>query len=528
MNEIVLHQSVKDDLIEPDKMYETSTSSNFVVTELLEKRNSKKDTIEQVSSMILGSQYESVSSHFIAGNVPETHMSNYALKQFGSEMAIKHLDADYWSKLMKSTGVLEVMTQKRIDEWNKSIIEMDTPEFTREAVFPTLTDLFANKKKFFNERVENMFFKLSPHHKTNRTEGFYKRMILNCAVDKFGYPEFSTSGYIDDLRSVIASFMQRLPPKRGTSYRDLHVCIQNTGQWVTFDAGAMRIRTYKKGTAHIEVHPEIAWRLNCILNEMNEFAIPSQFRTPPKKKFKEFDLMNRPLPFEVLECLVLRYTRGDSNAYYLTSFYTTHKSIIKETIKVIESIGGVYSGEGGKFKFDYDPDKVLSKIRTSGCVVDNKTHQFYPTPQNVSDYALDQCAIEAHHSVLEPSAGRGDLVVALEDKSRLTCVEFAQLHCEILESRAMGEVIEADFLKTKLQTKFDRIIMNPPFSEGRAIAHIEKAYEYLANGGVLVAIAPSSLKDKQFINAVSIESCKVFDNEFDGTGVSVVVLKIIK
>lgn len=64
------------------------------------------------------------------------------------------------------------------------------------------------------------------------------------------------------------------------------------------------VRAYLKGTAHLEVHPEMAWRLNMILANLYPMAIPPQFRQKPKRAPKDFVLMDNPLPFAVLSQLV--------------------------------------------------------------------------------------------------------------------------------------------------------------------------------------------------------------------------------
>ena len=53
------------------------------------------------------------------------------------------------------------------------------------------------------------------------------------------------------------------------------------------------------------------------------------------------------------------------------------------------------------------------------------------------------------------------------------CVEISPLHCRVLEARLTVE--QADFIKWAEITnqRFDKVVMNPPFSEGRAKAHVE-------------------------------------------------------
>jgi hypothetical protein len=47
----------------------------------------------------------------------------------------------------------------------------------------------------------------------------------------------------------------------------------------------VRIRIYRGvGTAHLEINPEIAYRLNGVLANLYPLAIPAQFRARPKSR----------------------------------------------------------------------------------------------------------------------------------------------------------------------------------------------------------------------------------------------------
>ena len=48
----------------------------------------------------------------------------------------------------------------------------------------------------------------------------------------------------------------------------------------------------QKGTAHFEIHPDMAWKLNCVLASMHPMAIPAEFRQKPKQT-KDFVMMER-------------------------------------------------------------------------------------------------------------------------------------------------------------------------------------------------------------------------------------------
>ena len=196
------------------------------------------------------------------------------------------------------------------------------------------------------------------------------------------------------------------------------------------------------------------------------------------------------------------------------------RAAMAEAEKALIAIGAVKAGN--HWQFDYEPTEVLDQVVCSGCIPDQKSHQFYPTPQAVALFAVSAAQIEDSHSILEPSAGVGGISDLLPRLGTL-CVEISSLHCKVLKAKGY-EVVEADFLAWKPCRLFDRIVMNPPFSEGRWQAHLQAAADMLKPDGRLVAILPASAKGKDLLPGWSLEWARTFDNEFAGTSVSVVVL----
>lgn len=159
----------------------------------------------------------------------------------------------------------------------------------------------------------------------------------------------------------------------------------------------------------------------------------------------------------------------------------------------------------------------------SGCLPDQKAHQFYPTPERLARSAVDLAEIGDGHRVLEPSAGMGGLADLLP-KDWTQCVEISPLHCKVLESK--GHRVEcADFLNLPAHGRqVDRVVMNPPFSDGRWQAHTEHAFGMLAPRGRLVAILPASAKTSGILADFDRQWHGPYDSEFAGTSVSVVIL----
>lgn len=532
-----------------------------LVDGLIGQYNTTRASITAMAQAVRAEQCSGVLHYFVEGNVSEQrHTLPKAVDQlFRVEGAIAQLNADFWNRALRLTDVLDYMPQKRRDEWFEQIRNPEgrkaskhtseaelppLPEFEEATVRATLGGLLANRAQFFAERVDGIFRSLSKEHVTNCPQGFNKRMILLRAITSYGTIEHSTAGVINDLRCVIAKFMGRDEPKWGATDDVIRTARQDNGQWMSIDGGSLRIRIYNGvGTAHLEVHPDIAWRLNAVLASIYPAAIPAEFRTKPKraKKVKDFELFDKLLPFAVLGLLSGMkpgWRKNESTDWRAPKFvdiprtrrfeHGDHdKAAIAEAEKVLAALGGVRDKEGNCefWRFDYEPGQVLSEVVCNGRIPDQKSHQFYPTPATVAEVAIDQALIGAQADMtwLEPSAGQGGLA-DLMPTGQTQCVEISPLHCSILKAKGHN-VIEADFLKLPVNGPFDRIVMNPPFSEGRWQAHLQHAASMLNPvGGRLVAILPATAKGKQLLEGFDHEYSQVFENEFAGTSVKVVIL----
>lgn len=127
---------------------------------------------------------------------------------------------------------------------------------------------------------------------------------------------------------------------------------------------------------------------------------------------------------------------------------------------------------------------------------DNKN--FYPTPGHLIDRMLSGLDFDRIHSILEPEAGKGDIVDALKkEEDRRTryytkvtfdidCIEIDQNLQHILKGKNF-RVVHDDFLSYDTMKEYDLIIMNPPFEYG--CKHLLKALEMQKrNGGAIVSL----------------------------------------
>ena len=517
----VLKTSVAGELVETEEFF--APTPYGLIDGLFGQYHAMRARVERLASL-MDDENGMALGYFKTGNANDDHRFPDAGQLFRVGPAIKALDADFWQRTLNLTDVYDCMPAKRREEWNESIRKLTTPEFTEDNVAATMEALMTARGKFLAERVDGIFQGLSRTHVTNQPAGFSKRMIIDYVFSyyqSFGTPK---AELINDLRRVIAKFMGRDEPDRDSSRRMLETCRAEHGTWHTLDGGALRIRCYLKGTAHLEVHEDMAWRLNAILHTLYPRAIPASFRTAPKKKAKTFTMMGRPLPFAVLAILDAMDIKGRRSAH---GGYGSHdKAASKEASRVLQGIGGVFV-DGG-WSFDYDPTDVIREIRLSGCVPDKVSHQYYPTPENVARAAVDMLDAGelGDNTFLEPSAGQG-AIASLLPPSFTQCVEISGLHCTILEAKGY-KVAQGDFIawaeKARSEGRaFDRIVMNPPYSEGRWLAHLQAAASVLAPGGRVVCILPASQRGKDLIPGLAYEWSPVFANQFDGTSIDVAI-----
>lgn len=523
-----------------------------LIDSLASEYDRAKSNIETIAE-IFGNNtgYGGVVHHFIEGNCGDERLqrSIYVDKLFRKNGALASLDAAYWSKALSLTDVLDWMPQKRRADWFASIKELTTPEFTRESARSTLHQLMIDREKFFSEMIVDVFSNLSRTHVTNSPWGFGKRFILNGAVTSYGSPDCCVAGRITDLRKVIAKFMGRDEPKWNASNSVLQYCYENRGQWISVDGGSLRIRVYLKGTAHIEIHPEMAVRLNRMIANVHPHAIASEARRKPRNVSKEFHVLNTPISFSVIEDLLearpyRTYKDGcdfggkshqDLRNTLEFKYGDIDEGVREQSLKILEKIGGVRVQDKHRTYcvFEYDPSETIREIAVSGCVPDEKSHQFYPTEKPLAEMAF-QMADEGSTEDMEwaePSAGTGGLA-DLMPKERTVCVEQSKIHCSVLRAKGFPKVIEGDFLKISesMVGTVDRVLMNPPFSGNRAQLHLEAAASLIRGNGVLVSILPASMKGKQVLkdSEWELEWSEVFKDQFKGTGVNVVILKAVR
>ena len=137
-------------------------------------------------------------------------------------------------------------------------------------------------------------------------------------------------------------------------------------------------------------------------------------------------------------------------------------------------------------------------------------NDFYPTPASMAEKMMNllpDSAFKNSSMILEPSAGKGDLVTAyINAYKRKYYYNFDEkhilehVHCVEIEPELQGilrsknyQVVGSDFLTYNPDVKYSHIIMNPPFSD--AVNHLLHAWNIVDDGGFIICILPDNFTE---------------------------------
>lgn len=139
------------------------------------------------------------------------------------------------------------------------------------------------------------------------------------------------------------------------------------------------------------------------------------------------------------------------------------------------------------------PDPVLERERA--LIGREVGVDFFPTPPAVIDELLSHADVRPGMTVLEPSAGKGDIAAAIRERApdaTVVAVELSAELADIIEMKQVAnQVHRGDFLTWQpAHTSYDRIVANVPFSD--EVRHVRRAAELLAPGGRLTTVMSSS------------------------------------
>lgn len=167
---------------------------------------------------------------------------------------------------------------------------------------------------------------------------------------------------------------------------------------------------------------------------------------------------------------------------------------------------------------------------------------YFPTPAPVFEHIKNAVGfIQDGARVLEPSAGRGNLCEFIRTRFRGVNIKAFEINSDLAQLCALKgfDCEHVDFMALEPQKIYDFVIMNPPFEGLQDAAHVRRAFEWLNDGGQLVAIMSPSFtfngatKAREFrdwAQSVSATVQELPSGSFkeSGTGVSTVLFSVFK
>jgi methylase of polypeptide subunit release factors len=194
------------------------------------------------------------------------------------------------------------------------------------------------------------------------------------------------------------------------------------------------------------------------------------------------------------------------------------------------------------FVFPNDPTELLAEIAGGKKINLQKEFQFFATPNALCDKLVSMADINEKHLILEPSAGDGAIIKAINrvfPMKMVDCYELMGVNRTALQKLLTANLIGDDFIESKVERKYDRIVANPPFTKNADIDHLLKMYECLKPGGRVVCVTSthwkfsSNKKETDFrtwLQNVDAKTEDVDAGTFKGSGtmIATMIITIVK
>ncbi|MGW4979800.1 class I SAM-dependent methyltransferase [Streptomyces mirabilis] len=203
----------------------------------------------------------------------------------------------------------------------------------------------------------------------------------------------------------------------------------------------------------------------------------------------------------------------------------------------LQAVGGTWNRYKRAHIFPFAAADAIAGLLATGEVITDVDRGYYPTPEPVVQQLLDLAELEVGCEVLEPSAGRGAIAESAAARGAVVdCIELDTARAEHIRAGGYArEVTAADFFSVKVQRRYQRVIMNPPFADRQDIRHVQRALRFVQPAGLVVAVMYGSLpyrtdrKAKDFragVREARGTITELPDDAFPAVGVSTVVAVI--
>jgi len=284
-----------------------------------------------------------------------------------------------------------------------------------------------------------------------------------------------------------------------------------------------------------ELEKEINLRLGQL--DLNSYAVKHTEKNVENIKPKRSENMN--IDQNILT--ILTNSKIEDKVLYLPPERLERK-LYEKVNMVLSQIGGKWNRKQGGHVFEDDPADAIDQILLTGQVLDRKKEfQFFPTPKKIAEEICEMANIDNQCDCLEPSAGTGNIAEVMKTYSpkSLTVIELDESNNRYLKDKYSLCIIGQDFLLWETKNKYDRIVMNPPFSKKQDVKHILKAWELLKPKGILVSIlspSPFYCNDKlsqdfrEFLDRNNATVKDFSEGEFkeSGTAIRTKCIRVVK
>ena len=470
------------------------------------------------------------------------------LELFDLPRGINARQEHYWFRLFDLCSLTNILPQELWEKWKDSFtawrsvskggerVAAGIPPFERSTVYSALSLIESHRANFFSMRVDALWKSLSPVHKTNWGSAFHKRCIIDWMYNDHGSTT-QQERVFHDLINACSTIMTGAEDPFTSAYAELRHAREKHGEWIEVMGGYLRIKAFLKGTLHVEIHPEIAYRMNIALAYIHPNALHDEATLkPPRRKigFGSVELLKTQIQPQVRSYLRECVQEQQPSGLWMLKprGYSHLAGRLSGGIKVmideaLAQIGGVREADG--HLFDYPPQDVISEIVVSGKVPDKVSHQFYSTPTELAQEFVEWVGVPEGSLCYESSAGTGS--IAKQMPLQTFCVEVDRLRAMALDKMGF-DVVQADFLRLspcELQGEADFLLMNPPYANRAWQDHMEHAVQFVRNGGTVGAILPEGAARKMpTLAGLEVLYSEPLSKRFPDTSISVVFAKWVK
>ena len=352
------------------------------------------------------------------------------------ELVTAEIDRRAWDDLASRTGAMDLMDRQAREEWRASL---DSPApFTVENCLATFSHLVGNRREMYLRGIANVFSSLDRRFRSHNGFKIGGRLIIDRAISLSGWRhDYNRRDTLHDVERIFYE-LEGEPQPALSSEREREI-----------DRAAHEGRPIPNA-AELPMVRAVAY---AAMTESLPHVVKGRFF-----RVRIFNNGNLHVWFERPDLL-------KQVNLLLAEYYG-------------EAIGDAYNST----QADDAPEYHNTPAKKFGA---------FNTSDEIARKVCDWGDISKGQSVLEPSAGTGQLAKAARERgAAVTCMEIQDGLAHELAHLHGFRTYRGDFLKAGPRDlgQYDVVLMNPPFDRGRDCDHVRHAWQFVKPGGRLVAI----------------------------------------